>query len=844
MDPSVQSVWNGFSAERTRDLFHRFPGWYRAVVVETNDPLRIGRVRFMMPELHNSSLKPAECPWAVPAPTFGGQGSGSWVSPCIGDQIWITFEKGHAYGPIWVAGADPTRRKFYPLPSVSGKTPLAVNDKGEPADSPDDYDKEYHPKDNRPMSHGTHDRYGHTDIFSSVGFFPKEHEKKPSEGGVDGITKKDFEVAQNSPEADQPDVKYAARITKYGNYTLHSDVGYKWNKEFKGDFNKDSKFEIDRWKYFLKLLNEEKPKDHDQRRWEVRTRYGHKMEMRDVGWEKSRSGEYGDQATIGDSKGRDERWLKLRSKGGHFFQMIDTGSDPEQDLFVKRLLKSEKGVSTEQEDKLGRDRRMIRIQTRYGFKMVWDDRGSDSKDADNKETPRGNGWFVKGRRDERGFFMGFNEKDEFNNFFLTSPKGKSLELNDRFGYVGMCTDTRTPMSEKREGHYGVEWTRNQLIGDGFEYATYHLKLDKKNKYSRLKNPTGQGVEFRDKGSSSGCRGWAEIRDEDDRGIWWNPEGKYTIWRSAESRQYMVLHDGSNYILIKNTKGKIQIVCNGGDIELKTDQNINMQAKTISMKADTSICMEAGGNQATLNAGVLGTLKAFKCDNMSGRHTAILIPAHPTSPAPPAPVGCAANTVTPEDVGEKKPRPEGEDRSCAPNTKQAGPVPPENSGGGGGPGGDTPGSPTSPPDDTPPPPPTGDTPPPSADPPPPYEPPDPDPLPNGCLWYGISDVFLEEVVTAGLTIESLANLQNVAEDQENPTSPGRFVFTTDIETARGEDFAILAQKRYGGHAMILRIFNIDEPNKLVFIDDKLVEYKGEIVHPNQFDVFEIGTELLA
>ncbi len=847
MDPNLSHVWKDFSNERNRDLWHRLPGWYRAIVVETNDPLRIGRVRFKMPEIHNFELRAEDCPWAVPAPALGGKGAGNWVSPCIGDTVFITFEKAHAYGPIYVAGADPTRRKFYPLPSVSGKTPLAVNDKGEPADSPNDYDEEYHPKDNRPMSFGIHDRYGNTDFFTSVGFFPKEHAKKPAEAGADGLTKKDFETAQNSPEANKPDVKYAARITKYGIYALHSDVGYQWDKEFKGDFNEDSQFEIDRWKYFLKLLNEEKPKEFDQRRYEIRSRYGHKFEMRDVGWDKSRAGEYvGKQATIGDSRGRDERWIKFRTKAGHFLEFIDTGSDPEQDLFVKKLLKSEKGVSTEKEDQLGRDRRMIRMQTRYGFKQVMDDRGSDSKDADNKETPRGNGWFVKGRRENRGYYIGFNEKDEFNNFMMTSPKGKSLELNDRFGYVGMCTDTNTPMSEKREGHYGVEWVRNQLIGDDFEYATYHIKLDKKNKYSRMKNPTGQGIEFRDRGGDGGCRPWAEIRDEDDRGIWWNPEGQYTIWRSKESKQYMVLHDGEDYVLIKNTKGKIQIIANSGDIELKTDQNINMQAKTISMKADTSICMEAAGNQAVLNAGLLGTLKSFKCKDMAGTHLAIPIPQHPLAPAPPSPQGCTANTVTPKDVPEKKPRAEDKDRACAPNKKGAGPVPPPNSGGGGGGGGDTPGTPTTPPDDTPPPPPSPNIPPeppPSADPPPPFESPPPDPLPNGCLWYGISDLYLNEILQEGLRIDSLVNLQNVPEGEDNPTHPGRFVFATDVETARGEDFAELAQKRFGGFAMIIRIFNVDEPEKLAFIEDNLVEYTGVLIKPNQLEIFEIGTELL-
>ena len=161
MDSSTDSVWGGFFEERTRDLFHRFPGWYRAIVVDTNDPQRMGRVRFKCPELHNFDIESQQCPWAIPAPSFGGKGAGSWVSPMRGDHVWIAFEKSHPYGPIWTAAADPTRRQMYPLPAVAGKTPKPVVVEGEEnPKAPEDFDEQYHPKDGRPMSTGMHDRYG------------------------------------------------------------------------------------------------------------------------------------------------------------------------------------------------------------------------------------------------------------------------------------------------------------------------------------------------------------------------------------------------------------------------------------------------------------------------------------------------------------------------------------------------------------------------------------------------------------------------------------------------------------------------------------------------------------
>jgi hypothetical protein len=152
-------LWNEFFNERTEELRDRFPGWHRAEVVETNDPLRMHRVRFRMPEMHNKDLKPEECPWAIQDPAMGGKRAGSWVSMCKGDWVFVNFEKNHPYGPIWTGAADPTRRKMYTLESIFGKTQIAVNEKGEPADAPDDFDEDYLPKDERPMSTGWKDRY-------------------------------------------------------------------------------------------------------------------------------------------------------------------------------------------------------------------------------------------------------------------------------------------------------------------------------------------------------------------------------------------------------------------------------------------------------------------------------------------------------------------------------------------------------------------------------------------------------------------------------------------------------------------------------------------------------------
>jgi hypothetical protein len=290
-------------------LWHRFQGRYRALIVETNDPLNMHRVRFRCPDMHDHDLDADMCPWAVTAPSLGGKRATEWRSPCVGDWVWIEFEKDHPYGPIVTGFADPLRRKMYSLAAVYVQTPLPVDELGKAAEQPHDFDKDYLPKDGRPMSNGMQDRYGHLDMMSAVGFFPVEHKDPPPSAGYDPVQQTEYKQTKEPPKANDPDSKFMLRVSKYGHVILQGDQGYNWSKdrggEFHGDVIKDEKFEIARWKSLQKLVHEGQPKEHDQRRMELRTRYGHKIELRDVGWaqsgpiaSKSRDGEYGDPVPI------------------------------------------------------------------------------------------------------------------------------------------------------------------------------------------------------------------------------------------------------------------------------------------------------------------------------------------------------------------------------------------------------------------------------------------------------------------------------------------------------------------------------------------------------------------
>jgi hypothetical protein len=824
MGDNLDRVFQKFFNERTENLFDRFDGLYRGIVEETNDPLRIGRIRVRIPELHNKDVKRDELPWAAPAFPFGGKGCGWWGSPMIGDVIFVQFEKNHPYAPLWVGAATPTRRKFYPLQSIHGQTPLAVNDQGQPADSPSDFQKEYLPKDERPMTVGVRDRYGTFFMLSSVGFFPKEHEEQAANAGTDAVAKSAYKAARAAPTENDPDIKHAVIHTKYGHTFILSDTGYDWKKEFKGDHQADESFEISRYKYLQKFFNEDKPKDRDQRRIELRTRYGHKFEMRDVGWKKNRPGEFEKQAELAKGS-EDERWVKLRTKGGHVIQSIDKGNDPISDKFVKQLLKTDKGsdLDGENEVEFKNDARQIRLVTRHGHKIAIDDRGSDKQDALGKGEPRGNGLLIKTRR---GFTVDANDKDPANRLLICSPNSQVIDINDRFGYTMISTDTAKKIPEEFKGLKNNEFSKTVALTMDPEKTSFCLKLDKTNRYVSLKTPEGQGLEMRDGGAP--CASFTETTGPDDRGMWMSRDHNRAVWRSKNNDMYIVLDDGKQLILIKNETDKIQIFAKG-NVEVISDADICLKAKkNISLKAGGQINMEAaGGTQFTVRAGHCGTndeLRAGRvnCISMYGLHEVIDIPQHPLGPAPTgAATGCTPCDPQEEKVDIRKPKPFNIERNCAPNKLQATPVPPSTFSGGGGGFNMPPPSPSTPP------------------PPSPFAPsdtpnvtvlPEPtlsDPLSpsGGALFYGTSNVFKVEITEFGIRLNSFANNEN-----EPPATDAKKI-TLFFNTLLAADAAEEAKKIHGGLAIIYRITGVPQENiesLLTYFPDKLIaEYRGDI-----------------
>lgn len=669
-----------FVTEDQADAEHRLIGPYRAVVVDTDDPLSMGRIKFKCPDIHDYTMLPIEAPWAVPANYVGGKSSGNFDIPCIGDFVWIDFEKNNPYAPVWRGYAAPTRLNYYPLPFVAQQTPPpnlvenVVNKKPNTNNKlPDtkDYDIMYLPKDGRPMSNGTQTRYGSLRIDSGVGYYPIEHYVDPAPLGLDPIQKKNFSAKVSKPLVNEPDKKYMANITKYGNMLILSDVGYWWNNdseimkyvsrsatgEFSGDFNKDREFEINRWLYNQKLVNEDRPVSWgkgnqqvdynsdfgDTRRIEMLTRYGHKIEMRDVGWaqpgvfdekhkytksSKSRLGEFSkkaeDRRYLSVSKFWDFRWIKIRTKGGMLFQAYDRGNDPENDNFVKRPLLEEAGHRTEREDLWwwDRDARWMRLVTRHGFKLVLDDRGTSETKAETDESPRGNGFLVKGRRtpgakgrndekdNQKGFNFEFNENDLLNRTLWGSPLGQAIELNDRYQYIMLASTLGEKFQEKFRGIEENEFNRKPMMIDDSENKTHHLKIDLDNEYIRLKTRSGRGVGplypvntpamsgggssvnagFEARDGKNGDGAWVELVDTEDRGLWLSMNQKLLALRaSLGAPLYQYIDQKNNVVAIFNggDNGVTQVYARGS-VNIISDGDINITAKR-------DVNINAGGN---------------------------------------------------------------------------------------------------------------------------------------------------------------------------------------------------------------------------------------------------------
>jgi len=78
----------------------KFYGVYRGTVVNNIDPLQIGRIMAMVPDV--SGLTPTT--WAMPCVPIAGKQMGTFMVPQIGSGIFVQFEGGDPDRPVYMGG--------------------------------------------------------------------------------------------------------------------------------------------------------------------------------------------------------------------------------------------------------------------------------------------------------------------------------------------------------------------------------------------------------------------------------------------------------------------------------------------------------------------------------------------------------------------------------------------------------------------------------------------------------------------------------------------------------------------------------------------------------------------
>lgn len=74
----------------------KFYGKYRGTVVNNIDPLQLGRLLVIVPDV---SIIPGT--WAMPCLPIAGKQMGVYMIPQIGSGVWVEFEQGDPDYPIW-----------------------------------------------------------------------------------------------------------------------------------------------------------------------------------------------------------------------------------------------------------------------------------------------------------------------------------------------------------------------------------------------------------------------------------------------------------------------------------------------------------------------------------------------------------------------------------------------------------------------------------------------------------------------------------------------------------------------------------------------------------------------
>ena len=94
-------------------------GKYRGTVINNIDPLGVGRIQVIVPDVSTTSITS----WALPCLPWGGMQTGLFTVPLIGAGVWIEFEQGDPDYPIWTGCFWGSRAE---VPAAANLIPPAV----------------------------------------------------------------------------------------------------------------------------------------------------------------------------------------------------------------------------------------------------------------------------------------------------------------------------------------------------------------------------------------------------------------------------------------------------------------------------------------------------------------------------------------------------------------------------------------------------------------------------------------------------------------------------------------------------------------------------------------------
>jgi uncharacterized protein involved in type VI secretion and phage assembly len=105
----------------------KYYGKYRGTVANNVDPLQIGRIQVLVPDVSTTAISN----WAMPCLPWGGQQMGVFCVPLIGAGVWVEFEQGDPDYPVWTgcywgsAAETPSGAKLVPpvVPGITLQTP-------------------------------------------------------------------------------------------------------------------------------------------------------------------------------------------------------------------------------------------------------------------------------------------------------------------------------------------------------------------------------------------------------------------------------------------------------------------------------------------------------------------------------------------------------------------------------------------------------------------------------------------------------------------------------------------------------------------------------------------------